>query len=77
MFVVVVVHTPVTPFGNPVANAPRAPVVLYFISVNEVLIHIVCASVPADEVLVIVLLGDTTTIPVLVTVPHPPVKLMV
>ena len=77
LFVVVVVHTPTNPFGNPVTTPPVAPVVLYFISVNGTLIHTVCASVPFAEVLDIVLLGETTTTPVLVIVPHPPVNVIV
>ena len=55
-------HTPVTPAGKPVTVAPVAPVVEYVILVNGVLIHIVCASVPAADVLVTVLLGVIVTV---------------
>ena len=42
-----------------------------------VLIHLVCASVPEAEVKAIVLFGVTIIVPVVVTVPQPPVKVTV
>ncbi len=42
-----------------------------------VLIHFVCASVPAPEVSVIVLFGVTVIVPVAVTEPQPPVRVTV
>ena len=77
LFVVVVVHTPTTPLGNPVATAPVAPVVLYVIGVKDVLIQITCASVLGADVLVIVLLGVTVITPVCVNVPQPPDEVIV
>ena len=68
---------PVTPAGKPLKVAPVAPVVEYVILVMAVLIHLVCASVPAAEVNVMVLLGVTVIVPVAVTVPQPPVKVTV
>ena len=50
----------VTPDGNPVAvPMPVAPVVVYVISVIDVLIHLVWLSVPLAEDSVIVLFGLT------------------
>jgi hypothetical protein len=60
-------HAPVTPAGNPLKVAPVAPVVAYVILVTGVLIHTVCALVPAAEVNVIVLFGVTVIVPVAVT----------
>ena len=68
---------PVTPAGRPVTVAPVAPVVAYVIFVMAVLIHRVCASVPATELSVMVLSGVTVMEPVADTVPHPPVRSMV
>jgi hypothetical protein len=42
--------------------------------VSAVLIQSVCASVPAAELLAIVLFGVTVIVPVAFTVPQPPVK---
>jgi hypothetical protein len=42
--------------------------------VMAVLIHSVCASVPAAELLAIVLFGVTVMVPVAFTVPQPPVN---
>ncbi len=42
-----------------------------------VLIHFVCAFVPAPELSVIVLFGVTVIVPVAVTEPHPPVRVTV
>lgn len=47
------------------------------IVVIAVLIHLVCASVPAAEVRVMVLFGVTVIIPVVVIVPQPPVNVTV
>ena len=68
---------PVTPVGKPVTFAPVAPVVEYVILVMAVLIHFVCASVPAADVNETVLLGVTVIVPVVVTVPQPPVSVTV
>ena len=43
-------HTPVTPAGKPVTVAPVATAVEYVIGVIAVLIHTVCALVPAADV---------------------------
>jgi hypothetical protein len=52
-----------------------AVVVAYVIFVSAVLIQSVCASVPAAELLAIVLFGVTVIVPVIVFVPpvQPPV----
>ena len=68
------VHEPVTPLGNPLKVAPVAPVVAYVMGVIGVLMHGVCASVPAEELKVIVLLIVTMIVPLFVTVPQPPVS---
>jgi hypothetical protein len=68
---------PVTPVGKPVIITPVAPVVKYVMFVNPVLIHLVCASVPAADISVIVLFGLTVIVPVDVTTPQPPVKVTV
>ena len=68
---------PVTPAGRPVTVAPVAPVVAYVIFVMAVLMHTVCASVPTAELNVMVLSGVTVIVPVVDTVPHPPVRSMV
>ena len=69
------VQLPVTPVGNPVTVAPVAVVVAYVIFVSAVLIQRVWASVPAAELLAIVLFGVTVIVPVMVFVPpvQPPV----
>ncbi len=72
-----VVQDPVTPAGKPEKVAPVAPVVAYVMLVTAVLMHFVCASVPAADVLVLVLFGVTMIEPVDVTVPQPPVKVTV
>ena len=64
-------HVPVTPVGRLLTVAPVAPVVAYVIGAIGVLMHTVCASVPAPEVLDIVLLAFTAMVPVAVMVPHP------
>jgi hypothetical protein len=68
-------HDPVTPAGNPVTPAPVASVVVYVIFVIAVLMHRVCALVPAAELKAIVLFGLTIIVPVIVFVPpvQPPV----
>ena len=70
-------HEPVTPAGRPEKVAPVAPVVEYVILVMAVLIHTVCAFVPAAEVSVMVLFGVTVIVPFAVTEPQPPVKVTV
>ena len=68
---------PVTPVGKPVALAPVAPVVLYVILVMAVLIHLVCALVPAADVSVMLLPATTVIAPVDVIAPQPPVRITV
>jgi hypothetical protein len=68
---------PVTPAGNPENVAPVAPVVVYVILVTGLLIHTVCALVPAAELRDIVFSGVTAIVPVVDTVPHPPVRVTV
>jgi len=74
---VLAAQLPVTPLGNPLTEAPLAPVVVYVIPVIAVLIHLVWASVPAAEVNTTVLFGVTVIEPLAVTVPQPPDKLTV
>ena len=63
-----------TPEGNPVAvPIPVAPVVVWVIAVNGVLMH----NVGVDEAVPTVLAGFTVIVPVAFTVPHPPVRGMV
>ena len=64
----------VTPVGRPLTVAPVAPVVAYVMLSMAVLMHLVCASVPAADVRLIVLLGVTFMVPVAFTVPQPPVS---
>jgi hypothetical protein len=66
---------PDTPAGRPDTVAPVAVVVAYVMFVSAVLIQRVWASVPADELLAIVLFGVTVIVPVMVFVPpvQPPV----
>ena len=66
-------QAPVTPGGKPLNAAPVAPVVAYVILVMGVLIHFVCASVPAADVSVIVLVLVTLTDPLIVA-GQPPVR---
>ena len=68
---------PVTPAGKPVTVAPVATVVTYVIFVIAVLIQTVCTSVPTAELSVIVLSGVTVMVPVVDTVPQPPVRSIV
>ena len=68
---------PVTPAGKPLKVAPVALVVEYVMLVIAVLIHTVCALVPAADVKVIVLSGVTVIVPVAVTTPQPPVRVTV
>ena len=70
-------QAPVTPVGKPLNVAPVAPVVEYVILVMAVLIHFVWAFVPAEELRVMVLFGETVIVPVAVIVPQPPVKVTV
>ena len=69
------VQLPVTPVGKPDIVAPVAVVVAYVMFDIAVLIQRVCASVPAAELLAIVLFGVTVMVPVMVFVPpvQPPV----
>jgi hypothetical protein len=57
--------------------APVAPVVAYVIGMIALLIHTVCALVPTAELRDIVLLVVTAIVPVVDTVPHPPVRVIV
>ena len=71
-------QAPVTPAGSPVTVAPVAPVVEYVILVIAVLIHNVCAMVPAADVSVTVLFGVTVIEPVTVCPEQvPPVNVTV
>jgi hypothetical protein len=65
---------PVTPVGRPVTVAPVDVVVAYVMFVSPVLIQRVWASVPAAELLAIVLFGLTVMVPVALTNPQPPVN---
>ena len=61
----------VTPDGNPVAvPIPVAPVVVWVMFVNAVLIH----KVGEEEAASAVLFGVTIMVPVAVTLPQPPVN---
>jgi hypothetical protein len=68
---------PATPVGKPLNVAFVAPAVEYMIFVIGVLIHTVCALVPAAEVSVMVLFGVTVIVPLAVIIPQPPVKVTV
>ena len=70
-------QTPVTPVGKPVTLAFVAPVVAYVILVIGVLTQTVCASVSGADVRVTVLVVVTAIVPVVVTVPQPPVRVTV
>ena len=64
----------VTPVGKPVAEPiPVAPMVVWVIAVNPVLIH----KVGVLEAAPAVLLGVTVIVPVAFTEPQPPVNGMV
>jgi len=64
-------HSADKPAGNPVAvPIPVAPVVVWVMGVNVVLIQRVGVALAA----VTVLLGETVMVPVAYTVPQPPVK---
>ena len=52
---------PETPAGNPVTEAPVAPVVAKVMAVRAVLIHLVWLLVPAPELSVMVLSDVTKT----------------
>ena len=71
-------HVAETPPGKPLAPAtpsllmPVAPVVVWVIAVNAVLIH----NVGVDDGAPAVLAGVTMIVPVAFTVPQPPVKSM-
>ena len=69
--IVLAAHEAVTPAGKPVTvPIPVAPVVVWVIGVNAVLIH----SVGALEAAVTVLLAFTIMLPVANTVLQPPVN---
>ena len=70
-------HTPVTPEGNPVTLAPVAAVVAKVIFVKGLLTKTVWLLVPTPELRVMVFAVVTVIEPVLVTAPHPPVKVIV
>ena len=64
-------HAAVTPDGNPEAvPIPVAPVVVWVIAVNGVLMH----NVGVEEAAVTVLFTLTVIVPVAFNVPHPPVN---
>ena len=64
-------HAAVTPAGSPVTvPIPVAPVVVWVIFVNAVLIH----NSGADEAAEKVFAGFTVMVPVAFVVPHPPVN---
>ena len=67
----------VTPVGSPVKFAPVAPLVVYVMFVIDVLIHFVCAFVPAAEESEMVLFELTVILPVVLVVPQPPVSVTV
>ena len=73
-------NEPVTPEGNApaVIEAPvPPPVTEYVIGVIAVLIHLVCASVPEADVLVITEFACTVIVPDAVGLIHGPVVLTV
>jgi hypothetical protein len=76
MVIVFVAQVADTPAGNPFAPEtpafaiPVAPVVVWVMLVNAVLIH----KVGVEEAAVTVLAGVTVIVPVALTLPHPPVK---
>jgi hypothetical protein len=74
MVTILPAHAPVTPVGKPVNVAPVAPDVAYVMAVMDEFIHLVCWSVPTDDVRVIVLFGVTVILPVAKTLPQPPVR---
>ena len=64
-------HEAVTPAGNPVADPiPEAPVVLWVILVNTVLIH----TVGVEEAAPTVFTEVTVIVPVALPPPQPPVN---
>ena len=76
MVMVLLAQAALTPAGNPFApetpafDIPVAPVVVWVIFVNAVLIH----SVGALEAIPTVLAAVTVIVPVAFTLPHPPVN---
>ena len=74
MVIVLLAHAALTPAGNPVAAPmPVAPVVVWVIAVNGVLIQRVGVADAAPEVLS----GVTVIVPIAFTVPQPPVNGMI
>ena len=74
MVMVLLAHVALTPAGKPVAaTMPAAPVVVYVIAVNGVLIQ----RVGVDDATPAVFSGITVIVPVAFTAPHPPVNGMV
>ena len=71
MVIVLAFQAAVTPVGKPVAAPiPVAPVVVWVMLVNGVLIQ----RVGADEAVVTVFTLVTVIVPVALTAPHPPVS---
>ena len=69
--IVLLVHTAVTPLGNPLAvPIPVAPVVACVIFVNAVLIH----NVGVEDAAPTVFAGVTVIVPVAFTDPQPPIN---
>ena len=57
-------QAPETPAGNPLKVAPEAPMVVQVMLVIAVLLHLVCALVPAAELKLILEFGMTVIEPV-------------
>jgi len=68
---------PATPVGKPVKVAPVAPVVTYVMAVIELDAQIVWLSVATADDNAMVFAGVTVMVPLVVMVPHPPVKVTV
>ena len=68
---------PVTPSGRPLKVAPVAPVVVYVIVFIELLSHILWLSEPTPDVNDIEFIVTIEIVPVFVTIPHPPVSVIV
>ena len=71
MVITLAAHAALTPAGKPVAAPmPVAPVVVWVMLVNAVLMH----NVGVEDAAPTVLLADTVIVPVALTVPQPPVN---
>ena len=69
--IVLLAHAAVTPAGKPVADPiPVAPVVVWVMFVNAVLMH----NVGLELAVLAVLSGVTIIVPVAFTLPQPPVN---